>query len=187
VIQFSQTLATLLKGESVETFVLVSVGDQHFTDFYTDLEFNGVTYLHGSSLLEVAPPQLTSTVDKANYKISFADPDFAFGTADPSTLTGQDVEARIGIADENGVPLLQADETIVIYKGRVDSVEYAVKTESSGESIFNLVCASPMADLDFKKPFYTNEYYQGRVDQDDTCFNSLYDGSQQVLLKWGKA
>ena len=100
-IQFSLAIQALLQQPVVEAFYLVRIGNSYNkTTFYSDLSFDGVNYVSDGSLLSVEPPQLTSVVDKQNFKLTLADPLMELGSASETSLTGTTVQVRVGFVDQ---------------------------------------------------------------------------------------
>ena len=190
-IQFNSTISNILQQTSVEAFYLVEIGLStvyRTTNFYNDITFdNGITYMNDGRLAQVDPPKMSATVDREQYKILLADVDMYFSQYVDSGLVGKDVSVRIGFVDpSNGLPLTQIANTVLIYKGRVDSGAYNLSTESAGDSVFAITCSSPMGDLDLVKALSTSKDSLRNIDPSDTSFEQIYEGVGQIELKWGK-
>ena len=187
-ITVSPRLKLILQEPIKEGFYLVKIGDYTTTSFYRDLTTSdGVVYLADGRLASVEPPQLSTVVDRALYKVQLVDPGMEFGPMVEANLVGKSMTVRAGFLDmKTGQPLLNIEDTILIYGGTVDSAGYTVETGEQGQSILAINGSSPMGDLDSKRVFYTSrDYIRGR-NPTDSCFDQVYTGSGSVNLKWGK-
>jgi hypothetical protein len=77
-------------------------------------------------------------------------------------------------------------DTVIAYKGRVESVSMSVKTGGLGERIIQITGSSPMRNLDMKNSVYISRDNMRKNDPSDTSCDQIYDGSSSVTLKWGK-
>jgi hypothetical protein len=187
-ISFSLNVRNLLQQPTIETFYMIDFDGYRTTNYFAPITLsNGEVYNNDGRLYEVDPPQLSTTVDRELYKISFADPDFYFGTLIDQGIVGAPVTVRIGFVDPlTKQPLTAVSDTVVSYKGRVDNGAYSIKTEDVGEALFVLTCASPMANLDAIRSLSTTKDALKTISPSDTSFDQIYEGSGQVELKWGK-
>jgi hypothetical protein len=191
-IALSPTLQNLLSQELIEIFVMVSVGDYKTTNYFRDITLsNGETYISDGRLLAVDTPTITSVVDRVQYKIMFADPDFYFGAMfEPDgvdSYMGKNVLVRVGVVNKaTGAPLTNIADTIVAYAGKVDFGAYDMDLSDVGESTFVMSCTSPMGDLDQVRTFYTTKTAYEDYDPTDTSFEQIYEGSGSISLLWGK-
>lgn len=187
-IQFNSTIQSIISQPTVELFYLVTIGSYKTTNYFRAITLsNGEVFPADGRLMQVDPPQLSSTVDRELYKISFADPDFYFGTEFPTNLVGTEVSVRVGFVDQSTKqPLTQISNTVIIYKGAVDGTSYSIETENSGESVWLVTCASPMNDLEMVRAMYTSKDAIKLSFPGDTSFDQIYEGSGDVELKWGK-
>jgi hypothetical protein len=189
-ISFSTNIATLLQNPSIECFYVVKIGTYKTTSYFTDITLsNNETYLSDGKLVNVDPPRLSSSVDREIYKVVLADADYSLGTIMQSGLVGSNFEVRLIFIDPTtNLPYTTLTDTVLSYKGDVDSIGYSVETGNSGQVLLEVSGASPMADLDLTKAFYTSkEYIRGLADNSqDSCFDQVYEGSGPVAIKWGK-
>jgi len=187
-ITFSTTVQQVLTAPVVEAFYLVNFNGYLTTNYFTNVAMsNGETYLSDGRLLQVDSPQLSTTVDRELYKITFADPSFSFGPTVDSSIVGKPVSVRLGFINQSTKqPYTNIADTFLIYKGKVDNGAYVVKTDEIGEVTFVLTCASPMADLDAVKALYSTRDSLRDISPRDTSFNQIYEGAGQIELKWGK-
>lgn len=162
------------------------------TTFFRDVTtMNGATpiatYLSDGKIVSIDAPKLSSTVDREIFKISFADPNFTFGATIDSGLIGKLVDVKIGFVNQTTKqPELDAENVITVYRGNIDSSDYAINTAEIGEVLLNVGCSSPMNDLDLVKAFYTTKDAASTRDSSDTAFDQIYEGSGILQLKWGK-
>jgi hypothetical protein len=187
-IQFNQVIQNIISQPTVELFYLVNIDGYKVTNYFRNITLsNGEVYEANGRLLQVDPPQLSSTVDRELYKITFADPDFYFGQEAPVSVVGKPVTVRVGfINPTTKFPVTEIENTVIIYKGAVDGTSYSVDTENTGESIWLVTCASPMNDLEMVRAMYTSKDSVRLVSPGDNSFDQIYEGGGEVELKWGR-
>jgi hypothetical protein len=189
-IELSTNVSTLLNSDKIIAIYLVDIGGTYQTTHYTDITLsNGNTYLGNSSLVAVDPPRINSTVDREAYSLIFADSSFIDESSFEGGLVGIPVEIRLGLIDPNTMqPLTALADTIIVYSGTVDNISYAIDTNDIGNAEITVTCASPMNNLEMKKVFYGSKtFVRERIDPDDSAFDQVYEGSNAIRLKWGKA
>jgi hypothetical protein len=190
---FSATVKALIATKKFTTFSCIEIRDRNngliknVTNNPYDITLSdSSTYLSDGTLLSIDPPQMNSSVDREQYKISFADPNFAEGEYASDGLIGSKVKNRLCFIGSDGYPLTSIADTVLVYAGRVDGTAYVVKTGTTGEAILQITCASPMADLDYKKGLITSkDFVRGRNSDDSSC-DMVYGGSGVLQLRWGK-
>jgi hypothetical protein len=188
-IQLSDNVRLILSEPTVRMFTMVSVGDYKVTDYFNSITLNnGDYFLSDGRLLGIDPPAMTTSVDRQQYKISFADDDNFFGAMfEEVGYSGLPTFVRVGLLDPySGLPRTDVNDTIMIYKGRMDNGGYSFNTESVGDATFTVNCTSPMGALDLIKTFYTTKDAYLNSYPEDTSFSQVYEGSGQITLKWGK-
>jgi hypothetical protein len=187
-ITFSNTVKQLLAAPTIEAFYLVDFNNYKTTNYFSNITLSdGSTYENDGRLMQVDPPQLSTSVDRELYKITFADPDFSFGPLVDTGIVGSPVSVRIGFVNqETKLPYTNIQDTVLVYKGKVDNGAYSISTQDTGEATFVLTCASPLADLDSVRALYTSRDALRSVSPNDTSFDQIYEGAGQVELKWGK-
>lgn len=186
-IQFSNTLIQLLQNPVIEAFYLIKVHTYRNTSYFTDITFNNEIYVADGKLLSADPPRMSAIVDRELYKIVLADPEYSFGSLLGNNLIGRNFEVRLIFVDPvTKLPYLELENTLLIYKGIVDSTAYAIDTSNLGEVAISISGSSPMADLDLTKTFYTSKEFIRNISSNDTSFDQVYEGSGNVNLKWGK-
>lgn len=193
--QLSSNIVAALNGEELATFHMLQItdktGDQILssTSHYTNITLsNGVTYESNGLLVDVDPPQLSTTVDREQYSVTLADPYFMQGALAETGLIGKKLEVRVGFLDSvTGLPLLNVIDTFLIYKGRIDGTSYKIDMQEYGEALLNVTGTSPILSLDMKKGiFLSRDAVRQRNINDSSC-DQLYEGSGAVVLKWGRA
>ena len=97
-------------------------------------------------------------------------------------------EVRLLLVDPTTkLPITDINETIILYKGQIDSVSFKADLSDIGENTFSIIAASPLASLDATKPFYTSKsFMREKVLTTDSSFDQVYQGSGKIRLKWGK-
>lgn len=161
---------------------------RYFSTYFDTVTIGGNLYDSNSAILSVEPPKISTSVDREEFNITMADVNFVQGIAAENGIVGSDVEVRLVlISGSTGLPITNLADTIIIYKGQVDSVSYLINTADTGEAVFKISCASPMAKLDMSKPYYSSKtFVKEKVSSNDNSFDQLYQGSGSIRLKWGK-
>jgi hypothetical protein len=210
-ISFTPNITKALNSDAIEFFSLVRIERAAHevdpipinlyatTSHYNDIQLlvNGspsskYNYIADGTLYAVDPPQNSSVVDREQYKIAFADPEFSKRGATEDSLVGRVVECRLGFVDSDpsspthGKPFLNIDDTIVVYRGRVDGVSASIKAGGLGESILQITGSSPMRNLDMKKPFFLSREKTKQREPLDTSCDQIYEGSTGIIVKWGR-
>jgi hypothetical protein len=172
----------------VRLFTKAGTTTKAITSHSSDVVIEGVTYDADGTLLSVDPPTLSTEVDRQQYKIHIADPTFLEGVNIETGLIGRFASVRFCVVDPiTGDPHFGTGDNILIYQGRIDQTNYLTKTERLGENVLQLVCASPVANLDQKRGLYTSrDFIRGRNPDDSSC-DSVSEGSGSLYLKWGKS
>lgn len=184
-IQLSTAVSELMNQAVIESFWCVSLGDEHYTTFYSDLQIGAKTYLSNGAIAAIDPPRMDSVVDRQPFEITLSDVTFEKGQDIEDGIVGRPVTVYLGLVDQaTKQPLL--NDMIVVYKGRIDSASYAISTSSVGESLLKLVCSSPMHNLDLVKAYYTSQDYLDKNYPGDTSYEQIYEGAGPINLKWGK-
>lgn len=197
----SSVVKSLIKANNVEHFFLVNIGD---SDYSTSLPYdvtmsNGITYLAENGLVAVDPPRLSQTVDRESYKIQFADPNYLMRSYFEAGATGDKVEVYIGFinntsASINGTdgvavlpmaPFKNTADCLLVYRGTVDNHGYEINL-GDNTVIATIEGSSPMSDLDLVRALYTSKDSIRQFDSTDTAYDQIYEGSGEMVTKWGK-
>lgn len=202
---FSGPVKALLSNSEVAVFFLVSYGSANFTSMPYDVTIDGLTYVYenaGTFLMNVEPPVMTSTLDKASYKLVFSDPNFSFRTGTLSGTVGLPVKVKMGVFNTNkipiydtgstlrgtGEPLLHKDDVFTIYAGYSNSQSYSV--DFNGAAVFTVECSSPFGRIDSTKAYYTSKGFLGTKYENgstDSSYDKVFEGNTETRIKWGKA
>jgi len=193
-ITFSTAMINAMSNAPVDYFHLIKITNENntvtkaVTTHWANVTINSVTYVADGSIVKLDPPQTTTTVDREQYKFILADPSFTEAAAAEASLVGHRAEIRIGFLDHVfKQPLTTLTDTLLIYSGRIDGAAYNIKTDTLGESLLQITCASPLADLDMKRMLYcSRDFVRGRRPDDSSC-DQVYGGSGILNLKWGKS
>jgi hypothetical protein len=188
-IPFTNNIKNAINSGVLTVETLIKIGSTRFeTTAPVNLTLsNGETYIKHSTLSNTTPPQLDSALDSSEYTIQFSDSAMEEGaTAD--ILQNKDVEVRYIFYDATTESYLtNTADTILIYKGKVNSATYSIETDEVGESAFKVICGSPVSNLEMIKAFRSSKsFIRENVRADDTCFDQIYEGSGVINLKWGK-
>jgi hypothetical protein len=192
---FSAKVTSIIASGKGEVFLFVHflngngtlyrASTTHFNSFTAS---NNVTYLADDFIVAIDNPQISTVVDREQYKLTVADYNFFSEAEAKNGMVGMKVEVRLGFIDpDTGQPLTNVADSLVVYKGKIDSVGATINTEERGDSIFVISCASPMLALDMKKPIFLSKDYIRSQNPIDSCCDSIYKGSSGITLKWGKA
>jgi len=192
---FSTNIKNILAANSGQIFynLWIKNGDGSLfrastTHHSTMTMSNNIVYVADDFIVSVDPPQLSTTVDREQYKIILADNTFDSAAQADNVYVGKLVEARLGFIDPaTGLPLLNIVDSLVVYKGRIDGASSKITTDEIGESLFNISCASPMLSLDMRKGLYLSRDVIRGNDPNDGCCDQIYEGSGTLILKWGRS
>jgi hypothetical protein len=156
------------------------------------LKSNGIAladynYFSDATLVTIDPPQMSTNVDREQYKITLADPMLEKMTSVRNNLVGKVLEGRLGFVNHyTGTPYLEIADCPIVYKGRIDGASYLIKTNEFGESILQITGSSPMRNLDMKKSLFISRDFVRQRDATDSSCDQIYEGSGAITLKWGK-
>ena len=202
---FSGNVNALISGDDVATFYLVDFGGAGFTSLPEPVTLDGdITYAGSDAecaLLTVEPPRLSADVDKAPYKVVFADPAYKLKDAFNSGAQTGRLRVRLGffntirgLRDRNGVtipldtPLTGVEDTVLVYSGYIDKCSYNV--DFSGSNVQAIVeGAAPMGDLDAVRGYFACKDFATSVPgfETDTSYDKIQVDAAQMRFKWGKA
>lgn len=202
-LKLSNTVNQIIASRNIEYFFLVTIesaspifGTRRYTSNPYDITMDDTfTYTANNTLLSVDPPKLSNTVDRASYTISFSDTDFLFKSYFEEGATGDAVTVRLGFINSLDVTLdgiapgnyfPQIANSVLVYKGVIDGQKYQLELDEESSAVVQIECSSPMADLNLVKPFFTSKESMRQKNSNDTSFDSNYQGSGQIKLKWGK-
>lgn len=190
-ITLSTNVANALALATVEPFFLIKIATGFYqgTSFYRDIVMSdGLTYSADGRLARVSPPRISTSVDKEQYTISVADPGLLLGPTVENDLISKDIIVRVGFVDQTtNTPFTNLSDTVVVYSGKIESVGYTVDTNSIGNIILEVICSSPMGNLDAKAGIILSKEFMKSLNSSDVSCDQIYEGSGKLRLKWGKA
>jgi hypothetical protein len=183
----------ILEQTGVESFYIIKISGPFFTkrisSYFRDITVStGEVYTGNSEILSIQTPQISTTVDREQYTVVLGDSNFEYAALAEDSFVGALFEVRLVLVDPaTDLPLTNLSETIILYRGQVDSVSIKSDLSEIGENTFSIVGASPLASLDASKPFYTSKsFIREKVLTTDSCFDQVYQGSGKIRLRWGK-
>lgn len=195
--KFSSNVKLLLSQSGIMPFYLVKIeltsGTLYHGTLPYDVTIPGIgTFLSNNNLIEIEPPKLSNVVDREAYKLTYTDPSFFFKDKFDSGAVGTLVTVYAGFFNTSGgalggvppgAPLTDQNDIVVAYRGVLDSHGYSVQDDKVTVSI---ECSSPMADLDLARAFNTDKQSMKTVNENDSAFDQVFEGSGAVNLLWGK-
>jgi hypothetical protein len=206
--KFSQPVKTLLATGIYSGFFLIEMNIRgnplRYTTLPYDVSVGGNLYSSDSNLAGVDPPKLSTSTDREAFKIKFADPEMTFSALCDEMInsrvsvrggffntTGSVLVDSVGQSIQPNNPLLNINDTLLMYKGFIDVVRYTMSEEDG--VLLEIECTSPMASLDALNSFYTTtNSLRQRVPADiwaaapDTSFDNVSLGGSAQELLWGK-
>jgi hypothetical protein len=191
-ISLSPAMQQLMEQDIVNTFYLVKI----YTDppalltSYGDAPLQtttGETFINEGYLLSVDPPALSTTVDRAEFKVVLANNTFeASEFFDSVKFAGARLEVYLSAVTESGYPINDIDQMLMTYGGRISGITKEFDTNVEGESKITILCTSPVGKLDAKSSVYTSKEYLRNIVPNDSAFDQVYIGSGRLALRWGK-
>jgi hypothetical protein len=196
-VNLNPVVKDIIESQYIKYFILVTIRDQlRFTSLPFDITMSdGFVYTSDGGLSGIDPPNISSTVDRSSYKITFIDSNFLLKSYFESGATGDPVSVRLGFYNtlettidnvEPGQLFTNIDYTMLIYRGVIDGQSYSIDIQNN-EITALIEGSSPMADLDLVKLFYTNKESMRAKNSNDSSFDKVHEGSGSIKLKWGKA
>jgi len=193
-ITLSENLAAALALDCIESFYMVKIVNKAsrvllaITSFYTDFTLSdGQLYRSNAYILSIDPPQLNSSVDREQYKIALNDPSFSFRGEVDAGLVGKIIEVRLGFVDTStDIPYSDISDTIIAYKGKIDSASYILDTKDLGSNTLEIIGASPMNSLDQTNGIYSSREFIRAWHATDSCCDQITLGTASMIMMWGK-
>jgi len=194
----SDNLKALLARDDIQPFLLIEIGPSgvqyfRYTTLPYNLTFEAEVYTSQNNLANMDPPRLSKILDKEAYVITFVDPLYTlrpFFEGGTGQLIGIDMRVIGGFINSTASPIFGTNpgqdfgEYFSLYKGFVDSANYSVTEDTV---ILSVEGASPMGPLDLRRTIVTSKEYIQREFPTETGYDQVYEGSQEVVLNWGKA
>jgi len=175
----------------VDVFYLIRLGNDYYsTTWYSNLVFNGDTYVADGILMGVQPPQTDSSLDKNRFKMTIAD-DRNILNSEIESLIGAPAHVYLGATAPNGQPIMKSGnldsaELLCLYKGTIDGISIQYDTNEFGSQTITAELTNPFHNLDRKRTFYTTRKELRARAPNDTSFDQIYTGSAHMMLRWGK-
>lgn len=187
--KLSTNVLNAISASDIKLFLLINfpgMNKNWTTCPYNLTMSDGITYDSQNFIDGLDPPRVSNVVDREIYRISLFDPDYSVRTYFENNPTGDTMTLRMGFFDNANQPYTNINDTMVIYRGYVDSaaIEFNFK-ENENKCIIEL--ASPVAMLDKRNTFYTSRAFLRNKYPNDTSFDEVHVSSGKALLKWGKA
>ena len=189
--KISLRLREVLKRSLVKPFILIKLGPFYDssnilqTTDMTDTIFNGETYSCEATLSSLDTPTITSGIDKGSFNIQLIDKDYWFRNKFVHGVTGTKAELRgVFIDMELDEPLLNPEDTMIIYKGIINSYSYNISKETL--PIVSIELSSPMGSLTLVRSLVTSQDWMRQKYPTDTSYDHIFEGSKSAVLKWGR-
>jgi len=176
------SIITSLTSDLAEPYLIVDMEFSSNTVRLTNLPYNitvsGNTYVSDGGLTKLAPPQLTAIADREVYRIELVDYSNEYQSYFDSGAIGTAVTVRLGIEGNTS-------DFDIVYKGRIDG---ATIETNPGENSKNALieCSSPFGALDRTTERLTDSATQKNINITDTCFDNIYNNTDETSLRWGK-
>ena len=187
--RLSEFVRTQMMDDYFSTFVLFEIGPSSSgeylrgTSLNDDYTFGGNVFNKCLPLRSIDAPRISETVDKENFKISIADPDFAYRVAFEDGLYKAKLSVWVGFVGDNGE--MPEEGISLIYRGAIGSYSYSITQDN--EVLCILEGESPMGSMQLSRSIITSKEYLRQVAPNDSSFDQIYVGSKSTTLKWGKA
>jgi hypothetical protein len=182
----STAILEALNSEEVGFFFLVRL-DFNQTHFYTTLPYefswNGNIYNSEENLIGFEAPRATTVVDRQTYKMTFSGIDPVMIAEVENGIINRPVSIKMGFVVD-GVPQTGLDDMIHVYSGTVANNQ---KDISDGQQNLAIECSAPLSNLDAKSTLFTTRDGMKSLDQTDTSFDQIFEGSTEYDLNWGKS
>jgi hypothetical protein len=198
----SDTVATtvtitpaLTSAKLVNTKVTFEYNVIHSTSLFMDIDLldsadlpvPGHSYISDDTIASVDAPQATTNVDREQFRILLNDPRLESMETVFNNLIGYPIEVRLGFLNvDTCLPFFKFSDTLLVYKGRVDSTAYSIKTQEMGEAVLQVTGSSPMRSLDAKNSLFLSRDYVRQLTPKDSSCDQIFEGSEALVLKWGR-
>lgn len=183
----SANFLAALNSAAPRFFILGKIEFNTQTMYFSSLPFPvtflGQTYNSDSAIISFGPPRVSNSVDREIYELIIADASDVMQQELRLSAVGAIVSVYIGFFDSTGAPLLTEVDTVLAYKGTLDSGAVVVSSETK---VCKILAASPMANLDGVGAYIVSKDGMDQVSTVDTSFDEVISGSKEVNLKWGK-
>lgn len=184
-ITFSARLLELLNQPVLNIIYCLKLKTLKYCTYTSDITLGSDVYTGYGPVFNVDAPRMDSVVDRDLYKIALTDEGFSLGALYDTNFTGAEAEVRACLVDYyTGVPETNLDDTVLVYRGIIESFNYEIDTSEQGRVLSTISCSNPMADLDSVRVYYTSKDFLKQVNPNDTAYNQIFAGSEGVSLVW---
>lgn len=171
-----------LAGDLAAPYMILKMELPSVTLFLTDLPYDvvidGDNYLSDGGLTRFSPPQLTNLADREIYRIELLDFHNELKSDFDNGAVGTDVTVSLGLEGN----LVDLD---ILYKGRIDIVK-VITDAAEGTKNAVIECSSPFGALDRTNERLSDSQTQKIIDPADTCFDNVYNNTDEISIGWGK-
>jgi hypothetical protein len=144
-----------------------------------------IPYLADGSLVSLAPPSLSTSVDREQYSMMITDSSLLSYASNTWGLIGLRFKVS-AIFSNGGVLDYSPENMLTVYSGRISGVTHTQSTQVDGESLIKITAGSPMYGLDQKNGIYFSDPKIKERNKEDTCAEHVYVSSRNYSLHWGK-
>lgn len=181
----SANLLNILNNDNIGFFTIMELNwgaNYYFTDFGSDIVWNGNTYRSDNPIVGSDSIRYSNVVDRELFKFQLSGLNNSINNEIQAGVVHKPVKMRM-VFVVNGVPKLGLNETLFFYDGLVSRTDQKISDE---EKISIIECTAPLSDLDATGTLFTTKDGIKRFDSTDTSFDSIFEGSEETSLKWGK-
>jgi hypothetical protein len=168
-------------------FALVEIELPSYSLYVTTLPYDvtvgSKVFSSDAGIVDYTPPAQATSVDRATFSFSFADPSGFIKSKIMSGVASSYIRVRNGFFNADETANLDPVNFIVAYEGVVDESSYSSDFE---ESVVSFTGSSPMADLGLVKTLITSPDGMDQFNIDDTSFDRII-ANKTEKVKWGKA
>lgn len=178
-------LLGILGNSNIGFFTLMELNwrsNYFYTDFGSDIVWNGNTYRAKNPISGSDSIRYSNVVDRELFRFQLSGLDTSINNEIAAGVVHKPVRMRM-VFVVNGVPQLGVNDTLFFYDGLVSSTDQKINSE---EKISIIECTAPLSDLDATGTLFTTRDGIKRFDNTDTSFDSIFEGSEETSLKWGK-
>ena len=192
--ELSANIRRAINGGNFEVFILLKLLNYSnvpvviSTSLYRDITMSdGLVYVSDSRIVSADPPKQSTVIDRELYKIVLDNTDFSLSALPEERLTGNLITVRAGFFDpDTGLPFTGLVDTLVLYRGKVESAALAFELQESGTALMLLNCSNPMMNLDKKSGLYLNKNQTRSRRENDSSCDYISESSMAITVRWGK-
>jgi hypothetical protein len=144
-----------------------------------------IPYLADGTLVSLAPPTLSTSVDREQYSMMMTDQTLLSYAANTWGMIG--LRFRVTAVFSDGTtPSFTSENMLTVYAGRISGVTHNQSMGTAGESLIKITAGSPMYGLDQKNGIFFSDPKIKERNKKDTCAEHVYVTSRNYALHWGK-